>query len=522
MNSNQKELLGVLKKFDSFCEEHKITYYLGGGTALGAIRHHGFIPWDDDIDLYITRNNAEKLRKHKKELEEIRLCYIDQKEFPLYGNTIIRLSNLDDTMFHSARMIDKAPKGRMIELFILDPIPRDKDLQLQWKKKQWVYTELIDTAFTAANYNKLPYIDFSLYNFYLEKCQKEGTENVLLELEEDLFSIDEEDCDEYCIRWCGNDICFKKEWIGEPRKVIFEDAALPILPGAEFAFRTEYGNKWMYIPDVQETTHAFVLNETVPYPVYVEDYRKFIDKDEIEEAYQGKKKASIWRYVTILNTLRKSQLLHKHRVIAKLKKDIVNGKPKDELYETWKTTQLSPVFKSTKTYLPIEENHLYSAMVGMIKDGEYENVLEILSWKEKDEENTEELKELQNFLLEISEGYIEVYRDNISCAKKHIDRARELAPELVSFDLLYLTLLLGIEENDEVENLQQLADNCESAISYYPNKPELLFVQGNAQRKLNNHKLAKFLYEKCAAQTKNGMIYLYIKDYLKEYGGYND
>ena len=67
-------------------------------------------------------------------------------------------------------------------------------------------------------------------------------------------------------------------------------------------------------------------------------------------------------------------------------------------------------------------------------------------------------------------------RDNISCAKKHIDRARELAPELVSFDLLYLTLLLGIEENDEVENLQQLADNCESAISYYPNKPELLFV----------------------------------------------
>ena len=153
-------------------------------------------------------------------------------------------------------------------------------------------------------------------------------------MEEDLFSIDEEDCDEYCIRWCGNDICFKKEWIGEPRKVIFEDAALPILPGAEFAFRTEYGNKWMYIPNVQETTHAFVLNETVPYPVYVEDYSKFIDKDEIEEAYQGKKKASIWRYVTILNTLRKSQLLHKHRVIAKLKKDIVNGKPKDELYKT--------------------------------------------------------------------------------------------------------------------------------------------------------------------------------------------
>lgn len=53
--------LDILKDFHTFCENHEITYFLAGGTALGAIRHKGFIPWDDDVDLFITRKDFEKL-----------------------------------------------------------------------------------------------------------------------------------------------------------------------------------------------------------------------------------------------------------------------------------------------------------------------------------------------------------------------------------------------------------------------------------------------------------------------------
>jgi lipopolysaccharide cholinephosphotransferase len=53
----QKIELEILKRFSQFCDEHKLRYFLSNGTLLGAIRHKGFIPWDDDIDVYMPRND---------------------------------------------------------------------------------------------------------------------------------------------------------------------------------------------------------------------------------------------------------------------------------------------------------------------------------------------------------------------------------------------------------------------------------------------------------------------------------
>lgn len=47
----------LLKIFDSFCKENKIKYFLSNGTLLGAIKYKGFIPWDDDIDVFVPRDN---------------------------------------------------------------------------------------------------------------------------------------------------------------------------------------------------------------------------------------------------------------------------------------------------------------------------------------------------------------------------------------------------------------------------------------------------------------------------------
>ncbi|MGI6439049.1 MAG: LicD family protein [Sphaerochaetaceae bacterium] len=56
----KEQLLNILIHFDEFCNKHNITYYLGGGTLLGAVRHKGFIPWDDDIDVFLPRKDYER------------------------------------------------------------------------------------------------------------------------------------------------------------------------------------------------------------------------------------------------------------------------------------------------------------------------------------------------------------------------------------------------------------------------------------------------------------------------------
>lgn len=71
MNAFQEKILEAYKVFSNFCEEKGLEFFACGGTAIGAVRHHGFIPWDDDMDLYMKREDYQKLISMRREFESL-------------------------------------------------------------------------------------------------------------------------------------------------------------------------------------------------------------------------------------------------------------------------------------------------------------------------------------------------------------------------------------------------------------------------------------------------------------------
>lgn len=117
--------LGILQAFHDFCISNNIEYSLAYGTLLGAIRHSGFIPWDDDIDIIMTRSNFERFCKEYSNNDYFELIV------PFEGESLIAFARLCDKK-HTLVNDETYPwsehrHGLWIDIFPLDELPDDKD-----------------------------------------------------------------------------------------------------------------------------------------------------------------------------------------------------------------------------------------------------------------------------------------------------------------------------------------------------------------------------------------------------------
>ena len=147
MLDEQIGLLTLLKEFDSICKKHKITYFLEGGSLLGAVRHKGFLPWDDDIDLCITRSEFKKLLEViDQDLPANREIYCYER-YPSYLRETVKYTNLDSTVLFPNHILDGLAAGQHIDLFILDPVPSDPKELEEYKALATVYSELMTPVY---------------------------------------------------------------------------------------------------------------------------------------------------------------------------------------------------------------------------------------------------------------------------------------------------------------------------------------------------------------------------------------
>lgn len=125
----QDKILETMKFIDKLCREHGIVYYIMGGTALGAVRHGGFIPWDDDLDIFMTPDQYKKFKtvfensnSEQFILQEWRTDkkYLEYAKIRMNGTTFIEENFKQRKDMHH---------GIYVDIMILHKVPENKFIQ---------------------------------------------------------------------------------------------------------------------------------------------------------------------------------------------------------------------------------------------------------------------------------------------------------------------------------------------------------------------------------------------------------
>ena len=147
MNEVQKEKLRqcqieMMDEVKRICDENNLKYYLSSGTLLGAIRHQGFIPWDDDVDLCMPREDYNKFVKMLPDKLGEKYFFVDWNNTPNYALAFGKIM-MKGTVLREEKGNPNLPNAIYIDIFPLDYICDDEKIEKKCCKKMYFYKRLL-------------------------------------------------------------------------------------------------------------------------------------------------------------------------------------------------------------------------------------------------------------------------------------------------------------------------------------------------------------------------------------------
>ena len=262
LNEMQIMMLDMIKWFHSFCLNNNIKYYVVGGTMLGAVRHKGFIPWDDDIDIGIPRKDYDRLVKDKdllfkNEKRYFLESYLDENrdfEYPF-----AKLYDTQTTLVENCRCHTK--RGIYIDVFPLDGIGSTKEEALLnfspiQKRVNFLNTRICEIRKSRKFYKNIAILIARLIpNFILSNHK-------LIDNINSLCSKRDFDNSVYVGNLLGNwakKEIMPKAYFGEPTLYDFEDTKVYGPEDFDNYLRNVY-NDWRKLPPVEKQVshHDFI------------------------------------------------------------------------------------------------------------------------------------------------------------------------------------------------------------------------------------------------------------------------
>lgn len=182
----QQTELQILIFFDTYCKKHNLQYYVIGGALLGSVRYGGFVPWDDDIDVAMPRDDYEKLKLLWKESSSHEHFLQYAETDPNFARGIMKLRKNDTEIIERTSQNIEMNNGIYIDIFPIDFLPEFSFKKINKRAnyiKRLVSLRAIRTGYLNDNYRMiktmLKYLTFFLSNEAIDRkidllCQKEN------------------------------------------------------------------------------------------------------------------------------------------------------------------------------------------------------------------------------------------------------------------------------------------------------------------------------------------------------------
>lgn len=258
-------LLIIAKEIKRICEKNNIPYFMVAGTLLGAVRHQGFIPWDDDMDFGMLRDDYNKFLKiceTELDKEHFFLQIIDTD--PEYGKFYAKILLNDTFLNYNSIIKNKARKGFFVDVFPYDSIPDSKLLQ---KKQSVVTTFAMRLLREKLNYtipcNSLGgKIEILFKGFFTKKALIRLYENEMQRYNKNKNST------YICCSNAGNGYpkeTLKREWISNLKLMKFEDTEFPGSVLYDSYLTYFYGDYMTPPPEEKRNSHEFTEADFGPY-----------------------------------------------------------------------------------------------------------------------------------------------------------------------------------------------------------------------------------------------------------------
>lgn len=276
LRCHQMVLYELLKAIDEVCKKHDIHYMLFAGTALGAVRHHGFIPWDDDLDVVMLRSEYERFMKIaplELDKEQYFLQIEHTKHWPMFFSKL-RKNNTTCLERYIPRD-QKMHQGIYIDIFPCDNLSD----HLFVRKMQFLASKVV----IAKSLNQRGYITHQKSKkIFIGLCRF---------LPEKIFSnfvkMQHKNDTEYVHTFFGGASSYEKniyprKWFVRAEYLQFEDGLYPVTAYYEQMLTKLYGNYMEPLPESQRgcKVHGELVDLNLSYEHYL-DMQKQMTFDEL-------------------------------------------------------------------------------------------------------------------------------------------------------------------------------------------------------------------------------------------------